>query len=248
MINIKTEKEIDLMKKGGKILSEVVSEAVRFAKPGISELELENFISNLILEKKGFPAFKRVRGYKFASCLSVNDEVVHGIPDNKILKQGDVLCIDCGVFFEGFNTDKSVTFTLGKVDKAIEKFLEVGRIALKKGVEKAMPGNRIGDISKVIQDTVESEGYSIVRDLVGHGIGRELHEAPEVPGFLSSSVEKTPLLKEGMTIAIEVIYNMGKKDVVYDSDGWTIKSKDGSISAVFEDTVAITKNNNLVLT
>jgi methionyl aminopeptidase len=251
MINIKTEKEIEIMKTGGKILSDVMWELVKNVKPGVSELEIDALAEKLIREKGGEPGFKRVDGYQYSVCMSTNDVVVHGIPTDYRFKEGDIVGIDCGVYYQGFHTDMSETGRVGKEIKndSIDEFLFVGRDALKKGIEQAIVGNRIGHISKVIQDSVEGKGYSIVRSLVGHGVGHELHEEPEVPGYLADPIEKTPVLKEGMVIAIEIIYNMGDSELVYaNKDGWTLKTKDGTLSGLFERTVAITRNGPLVLT
>lgn len=254
MIDLKTEKEIEIMQKGGKILAEVLFEVLTNAKPGVSELELDKLAEKLILEKGGQPGFKKVPGYKNTICVSTNEVVVHGIPTEYKLKKGDVLGIDCGVYLEGFHTDMSETIRISNQESEvkndeIDKFLETGKKALNLAVEKAKIGNRIGHISEIIQSVVEEAGYSVVRSLIGHGVGRQLHEEPEVPGYLSRKIDKTPLLTEGMTIAIEVIYNMGKKGVVLKgNDNWTIKTQDNSISGLFERTVAVTKNGPLVLT
>ena len=267
MINIKTKEEIEIMKHAGKILAEVLFEVLKNAKPGVTELELDGLAEKLILEKGAEPAFKRVEGYKHTICVSTNEVVVHGIPTDYKLKEGDILGIDCGVFYKGFNTDMAETLRVStqnsrqrrgspkaaklkaqNYDK-IDRFLEIGKKALKEGIKQAKEGNRVGNISKSIQDIVESEGYSVVRSLVGHGVGKELHEEPEVPGFLVGKIEDTPLLKQGMTIAVEVIYNMGKSELVYSNDdGWTISTKDGSMSGLFERTIAITGKEPLILT
>lgn len=253
MINIKTAKDIEKMKKGGKILAEVLNRILEEAKPGVSELYLEHLADKLISEKNAFPGFKKVDGYNFATCISTNDVIVHGIPKEYKLKEGDVFGVDCGVYFDGFFTDMSKTIRVRnfnsklKRDK-VDKFIETGEIALNKAIAQAKVGNRIGHISKTIQDIVEKNGYSVVRELIGHGVGKKLHEDPEVPGFLIGDISKTLLLKEGMTIAIEVIYNMGKKEIAYDKDGWTIKTKDGSISGLFEHTVLVTKNGPVTIT
>lgn len=261
MIEIKIPEEIEIMKKGGKILSEVLFEVLEHAKVGVSELELDQLAEKLILEKGGEPGFKKVEGYKHTICISTNDVVVHGIPTSYKLKEGDVVGIDCGVFYRGFHTDMAQTVkvksqkspsSVGRQVKSldeVDRFLEVGERAMWEGIKAAKLGNRVGDISKAIQDAVEGQGYSVVRSLIGHGVGRELHEDPEIPGFLDGPILKTPLLKVGMTIAVEVIYNMGKSDVAYSgSDGWTIKSKDGSLSGLFERTIAIAGNGPLMLT
>ncbi len=256
MIDIKTPEEIKVMQHGGKILSEVMWEVCRAAKPGVSELELDEMAEKLIRQKGGEPGFMKVPGYHHTICACTNDVVVHGIPTNYRLKEGDIIDIDMGVFYGGFHTDMCETVKIKsqnakiKNEIQIDDFLAAGKRALNAGIKQAKAGNRIGHISQVIQQIVEKENdYSVVRSLIGHGVGRELHEEPEVPGYLEGSIEKTQLLKPGMTIAIEVIYNMGKQAVVYlGTDEWTIVSKDGSLSAVFERSVAITEGEPLILT
>ena len=246
------------MEEGGKILSEVLWEVLDEIKPGVSEIELDRLAEDLIFKKGAYPAFKKVEGYSHATCISTNSVVVHGIPTDYRLKEGDIVGVDCGILYKGFNTDMSETIrvstnnrqqlTAKKEDK-IGKFLETGKKALTLAIKQAVVGNRIGHISKAIQDTVEEGGYSVVRSLIGHGIGRKLHEEPEIPGFLDKKIENTPRLSQNMTIAIEVIYNMGKPDVVYsEGDNWTIKTEEGSLSGLFERTVAITKNGPKILT
>lgn len=252
MINYKTPQEIEIMKTGGQILSEVLWKVMDELRPGVTELELDQLAEKLIRERGGEPGFQKVQGYKHTICVSTNDVVVHGIPGNYVFKEGDVVGIDCGVFYKGFHTDMSETKIVQnpnfKAEGEIKKFLEVGKHALNAGIKAAVAGNRIGHISKTIQDIVESSGYSIVRSLIGHGVGRELHEEPEVPGYLNGPIEKTPMLKEGMTIAVEVIYNMGDKEVVLDHDGWTIRTKDGKLAGLYERTIAITANGTQMLT
>ncbi len=254
MVKKKTKEEIAIMRQGGKILAETLWEVMRAIKPGISEIELDKLAEKIILQKGGQPGFKRVKGYRHTICVSTNDVVVHGIPTNYRFKEGDVVGIDCGVFYKGFNTDMAETIQVQsskfKVQsKETRKFLETGKRALEEAIKAAIIDNRIGHISKTIQDIVERQGgYSIVRTLVGHGVGKSLHEQPEVPGFLDVPISETPLLEEGLTIAIEVIYNMGSKEVVLNSDGWTIKTKDESTAGLFERTVAITKEGTLILT
>nr|MBI5455923.1 type I methionyl aminopeptidase [Candidatus Levybacteria bacterium] len=257
MINIKTQKEIEIMQKGGKILSDVMWLLAKEIKPGISELEIDSMAEDLIRERGGESGFKKVEDYKHTICISVNDIVVHGIPTAYKLKEGDVVGIDCGVFLEGFHTDMSETLRVSsqkskvksqKYDD-IDKFLKVGNRALNEGIKQVVVRNHVGDISKVIQDIVEVEnGYSVVRTLVGHGVGKDLHEEPEVPGFLRGKIENTPKLIEGMVIAVEVIYNMGKPELILADDGWTLKTKDKSLSGLFERTIAVTKNGPLILT
>lgn len=251
MIDRKTPEEIGKMKVGGKILSDVLWEVLLEVKPGISEIEIDRLAEKGILQRGGFPGFKKVKGYQHTVCISTNDVVVHGVPGPYKLKNGDIIGIDCGVFYEGFHTDMSETVVVGdEADTETKKFLENGKRALEEAIKVAIVGNHVGHISKTIQDIVEKEGgYSVVRSLIGHGVGKELHEEPEVPGFLVGKIEKTPKLLPGMTIAIEVIYNKGKSGVMRgNKDGWTISSADGSLSGVFERTVAITERGPLVLT
>ncbi|MEK7559093.1 MAG: type I methionyl aminopeptidase [Patescibacteria group bacterium] len=254
MINIKTKEEIKIMQEGGRILAKVLKELLGNIKPGVSELEIDKLAEKLILQNGAEPGFKKVAGYNFSICVSTNDVVVHGIPTDYKFKERDVIGIDCGVFYKGFHTDMAETILVSNsksqiTNPKVDKFLETGKRALNAGIKKAKAGNRVGDISKTIQGIVEGAGYSVVKSLVGHGVGRELHEEPEVPGYLAVKVEKTPKLTEGMTIAIEVIYNMGKDEVIYkDDDGWTISSGDGSLSGLFERSIAITENGPLVLT
>ena len=258
MIEIKKDKEVKIMREGGRILAEVLFKVLSHAKVGVSELELDKLAETLIREKGGEPGFKKVKGYRHAICVSTNNTVVHGVPTTYKLREGDIIGIDCGVYYKGFNTDMAETLRVksqisnlksqNKKDE-VDRFLEAGKKALEEAIRVAIIGNRVGNISKTIQGIVEGEGYSVVRSLVGHGVGRQLHEEPEVPGFLSTKIENTPPLQEGMTIAIEVIYNMGKPDVVYSNDdGWSIKTKDNSLSGLFERTLAITKRSPIVLT
>ena len=257
MIHIKTEEEIEIMRVGGKILAEVLFEVLKHAEVGVSELELDQLAEKLIREKGAEPGFKKVKGYHHAICVSANDIVVHGLPTNYKLKDRDIIGIDCGVYYKGYNTDMAQTLRVKTQNSKlktqnydeIDRFLETGKLALMEAIKAAEIGNRVGHISKTIQEIIEGAGYSVVRSLVGHGVGVSLHEEPEVPGFLRGKIENTPLLCEGMTIAIEAIYNMGKSDVIYsNNDGWTIKTKDGSLSGLFERTVAVTKDGPIILT
>lgn len=252
MIKIKTPQQVEIMQHGGKILSEVMWQLVKAAKPGVSEIELDRLAERLIKEKGGESGFKKVDNYNYSICVSVNDVCAHGIPTENKLKEGDVLGIDAGVYYKGFHTDMSETIRVRGSESSKDekdKFIEIGKKALNAAIKKAKVGSHIGDISKTIQQMVEKEaGYSVVRTLVGHGVGRELHEDPQVPGYLKGDIHLTPVLKEGMTIAIEVIYNMGEPDLVLDKDGWSLKTKDGSTSGLFERSVAITRKGPLVLT
>ncbi len=253
MINLKSKKELEWMKTGGHILAQVLTQVMDAIKPGVSELEIDKLAEKLILDKGGEPGFKKVKGYHHTICMSTNDVVVHGIPGSYKFKEGDVVGVDCGVFYKGFHTDMAETKLVQsprlKVQRPVVKFLEVGKFALVEGIKQAMIGNRVGHISKTIQDIVEKEaGYSVVRSLIGHGVGRDLHEDPEVPGYLNGKIEKTPVLTEGMTIAIEVIYSMGSNNLILDRDGWTIRTKNGKLAGLFERSVAITPDGPRVLT
>ncbi|HSW47889.1 MAG TPA: type I methionyl aminopeptidase, partial [Candidatus Saccharimonadales bacterium] len=194
MINIKSKKELELMKHGGHILAEVLFSVMDAIKPGVTELELDQLAEKLIIQKGGEPGFKRVDGYHHTICMSTNDAVVHGIPGSYVFKAGDIVGVDCGVFYKGFHTDMAETRRVSEprtknqeprtVSDGVDKFLEIGKYALEEGIKQAIVGNRVGHISKSIQDIVEREnGYSVVRSLIGHGVGRELHEEPEVPGY-----------------------------------------------------------------
>jgi methionyl aminopeptidase len=221
-------------------------------KPGVSELEIDALAEKLIKQKGGEPGFKKVEGYHHTICVSTNDVVVHGIPTAYRFVEGDVVGIDCGVYLDGFHTDMSETKIVGDqkdADPKVALFLSTGKKALHEAIQLAVPGNHIGHISEKIQEIVEGAGYSVVRELIGHGVGRELHEDPPVPGYKYKKIEKTPLLREGMVIAIEIIYNMGRKEVVFSGrDDWTIKTKDDSLSGLFERTVGITKDGFVLLT
>lgn len=254
---IKTKEEIKLIKEGGKILSGILVKLLKIVKPGVYTKEIDLFATELIKESGGFPSFKTVKGYKWSTCICVNDEVVHGIPDDR-LKDGDIVCIDVGLLYKGFHTDTAWTViardqeskrTRDQKDLEIEKFLRVGEETLYKAIAQAKTGNRIGHISKVIEEGVEGNGYFVVKSLVGHGVGKTLHESPQIPGFIDGKVENTMLIKPGMTLAIEVIYAQGTGEIEYkNDDGWTIVTKDGSLSAVFEHTVLVTDNKPLALT
>lgn len=243
------------MTHAGKILGETLTELVSWVKPGVTELEIDQKAEELIVKKGGEPGFKRVEDYHHTICISVNDVVVHGIPKRRKIHEGDVVGIDCGVYYNGYHTDMAETIVISdsklrtKQLVSIDRFLATGKKALIAGILAARGGNRVGDISSAIQSIVEANSYSVVRSLVGHGVGRELHEEPEIPGYLEGKIENTPLLVPGMTIAVEVIYNMGKPNVIYEgSDDWTISSEDGSLSGLFERTIQITDGAPIVLT
>jgi methionyl aminopeptidase len=250
MVDDKTRKKIEVMRRAGKMLGEVLAEVLSAVKPGVTESSLDSLAERLILEKGGEVGFKRVDGYQHTICVSTNDVVVHGIPKERVLNEGDIIGIDCGVYLEGYHTDMAETIVVGQTaDTSIKQFLSIGKKAMYEGIRQAKVGHRVGHISRAMQETMEGGGYSVVRSLVGHGVGKELHEDPEIPGYLEREMRKTPILEEGMTIAIEAIYNMGGQGVKYDgSDDWTIVSEDGTLAGLFERTILITETGPEIIT
>lgn len=242
-LTIKSESEIKIMAEGGRLLAEIRDKVARAVSPGITGLELDRQADKLISKAGGEASFKMVPGYRWATCININDVVVHGIPDGYKIKAGDKVGIDMGMYYRGFHTDTSITVG------GPEKFLEVGRLGLKRAIAQARSGKRVADVSAAMQKTVEEAGYNVVRALTGHGVGRELHEEPAIPCFVIDKYERSPKLVSGMVIAIEIMYNAGSSEVVYkNNDGWTIVTADGKISGLFEETVAITSHGPIVLT
>jgi methionyl aminopeptidase len=253
MIHFKTDEEIEIMKKGGVILSDTMDLVLAQVKPGVTLKQLDDLAYETITKRGGKPSFPTVAGYKWTICACVNDVVVHGIPNDYGIKENDVIGIDCGVLYEGFHTDSSWSVRAGNKNdesaRKIDEFLHTGENALSLAIDQVKIGNYIGDISAVIQKTVEAKGYSIVKNLIGHGVGKKLHEDPEVPGFVREIRTKTPPLQKGLVIAIEIIYAMGGGEVYYKgNDGWTIATRDGTISGLFEATVAISGHGCFLLT
>jgi methionyl aminopeptidase len=245
-LTIKTPEEVKVIAEGGHMLSEIREAIATAVRPGIKTIELEKIACDLIEKTGGQASFKMVSGYYHATCLNINDVVVHGIPGEYRICEGDKVGIDVGLFYKGFHTDTSTTVMENHKNT---NFLETGKLALKKAIMEAKPGKRVADISRAMQETVEAAGYSAVTALTGHGIGRNLHEEPAIPCFVVGKYEFSPLLTEGMTIAIEVMYNEGVSDVVYkNDDGWTIATADGKISGLFEQTVAVTNSGPVILT
>lgn len=253
-IRLKSEEEIQIMAAGGRILKIVVDDLMEFAQEGVSLLEIDKRAELGITKLGGAPSFKRVKDYSWTTCLGVNDIVVHGVPTDYRLKKGDEIGIDCGVYYEGFHTDASWSKVLPDPQndqkvKQITAFLSSGEKAMAEALEVVKQGNRIGHISQAIQKRIEGDGFSIVPSLTGHGVGRDLHEAPEIPGFLRTDISRTPEIVPGMVLAVEIIYNMGKPEIVYKGDdGWTIATQDGKISGLFEKTVAVGRDGVFVLT
>jgi methionyl aminopeptidase len=245
-IYVKTASEIQAIRESGLILSKLHGELSKRVQAGVKTLELDAFAEEYILSHGAKPSFKGYRNFPATLCISVNSVVVHGIPNHYTLKDGDIISIDCGVFYNGFHSDSAYTYKVGKVNAEVQKLLDETYTSLIKGIARCKAGNRVGDISAEIQRYSESFGYGIVRELVGHGVGRNLHEAPEVPNF--GKPGKGPKLMEGMVIAIEPMVTMGKRAVKQEKDGWTIKTVDGLPAAHFEHTVAIVDGKPEALT
>jgi methionyl aminopeptidase len=246
MSNLRNAYELKLMRESGKISALALKRALESAKLGVKEIEVDKEAEKAIYKAGGDLSYKTVPGYDFATCVTVNEQVVHGIPTDREIEEGDLVSVDLAASYKGWHTDTAWTVMVGKGDAEKKKFLQTGEDALWKGVKQAVAGNRIGDIGAAIQSRVEGAGYSVVKSLVGHGVGRELHEDPEVPGYGKKGTGV--LLKEGMTLAIEVIYNQGSEDVILGSDGWTFLTADGSLAALFEMTVVVGKEKAEVLT
>jgi methionyl aminopeptidase len=236
------------MRAGGQILSEIMFAAINFVSPNQSLQEINRFIEKAISAKKVSPSFKTVRDYCWASCLNLNEGVVHGIPHPDIkVKAGDYLSIDIGVFHQGYHTDMAYTLKVAG-SGSTDKFLSTGKEALNKAIGVVRAGARVGSISQQIQQTIQRAGYTCVESLTGHGVGETLHQEPFIPSVLNSPLEETPLIATGQALAIEVIYTQGKDDLVTDVDGWTIRTRDGKISALFEKTVFVDDYQAEVLT
>ena len=246
-IRLKSSAEIEVMRRNGVIVAEVLRVLQENVRPGSTTMDLERIAEEEIQKRRALPAFKGYKGYPFCLCTSLNSEVVHGMPSvKKVLKEGDIISIDCGVFFEGFYGDSAVTVPVGNISDGAGRLIDATAASLEKAIEQAREGNRLYDISHAIQQFVEAQGYSVVREFVGHGIGRELHEPPQVPNF--GLPGKGVRLKAGMVLAIEPMINMGDSPVRVLDDGWTAVTADGKLSAHFEHTVAITPGGPYVLT
>ncbi|NLJ60792.1 MAG: type I methionyl aminopeptidase [Firmicutes bacterium] len=247
MVICKSPEEIDIMKRSGAILAELLRELGRFMKPGITTLDIDKFAEEFIVGHGANPSFKGLYGFPASACVSVNEEVVHGIPGNRKLVEGDVVSIDVGAEVEGFHCDSAMTFPVGTVSGEALKLMRTTEESLYRGIEQARIGMRIADISRAIQSYVESQGFSIIRALSGHGVGRKLHEEPAIPNFVIRG-EPGPVLADGMTLAIEPMVNAGGPDVKTLGDNWTVVTCDGSLSAHFEHTVAVTREGPVILT
>jgi methionyl aminopeptidase len=246
MLYFKTDEEVGLLKESNLLVSKTLAEIARYIKPGVTTIYLDSIAEKFILDHSAIPAFKGYAGFPKTLCTSVNDQVVHGIPSDYQLKEGDIISIDCGVILNGWYGDSAYTFAVGKISEETRRLLKFTKASLEEGVKAAVEGNRVGDISYAIQTKAESGGYSVVRELVGHGIGKKLHEAPEVPNFGKKGTG--PKMEKGLVICIEPMINLGNKETIQMKDGWTIKTADGRPSAHFEYAVAVNKGKADVLT
>lgn len=246
-IEIKTAGEIEKMRIAGRVVGEVLEKLAGIIKPGVTTKEIDVFAEDYIRSLNMVPAFLGYNDFPATACISINNEVVHGIPnDSCVLRSGDIVSVDMGVIYEGYYGDAAKTYAVGSISDTAAKLMEITELSLQKGIEQALPGNRLGDVSFAVQKTAEEAGFSVVRDLVGHGIGRALHEEPPVPNYgkANTGVKLLP----GMALAIEPMINVGGYEVNVLDDGWTVVTRDDSLSAHFEHTVIITENGNEILT
>ncbi len=246
MLYLKTDEEVGLLKESNLLVSRTLAEIARYIEPGVTTLYLDKIAEEFIRDNGAVPAFLGYGGFPKTLCTSVNDEVVHGIPSGYELRDGDIISVDCGVILNEWYGDSAYTFAVGEINDGVKQLLEFTRAALHEGVKAAVSGNRIGDISSAVQTKAESGGFSVVRELVGHGIGKKLHEPPEVPNFGRKG--SGPKMEKGLVICIEPMINMGAKETVQMMDGWTVKTADGKPSAHFEYAVAVNKGKADVLT
>lgn len=244
-IRLKSEAEIALMRESSLIVGKTLGEVAKFLRPGVTGLEVNQLADTVIRDHGGIPSFKNYNGFPYSVCFSVNEQVVHGFPGNTKLKEGDIVTVDIGVYKNGFHGDYAYTFALGEIPEPVKKLLEVTKQSLYLGMEQAVEGKRIGDIGAAIQQYCESHGFGVVRELVGHGVGADLHEEPNVPNYGKRG--NGPALLAGMTLAIEPMINLGVKNVKTLRDGWTVVTKDGKPSAHFEHNVVVRKDKPEVL-
>jgi methionyl aminopeptidase len=246
MIIYKSDEEVELIRQSCILVNEAIAMVASSIKPGISTLELNNMADQFIRDHGGVPNFKNYHGFPFACCMSVNDAVVHGFPTEDALKEGDVVSVDCGALLKKYHGDSAYTFAIGEISGEVKQLLRVTKDSLYKGIEKAVVGNRIGDISYAVQSYTEGKfGYGVVRELVGHGLGRELHEDPQVPNYGKRG--SGTKMRNGLVIAIEPMINLGGKEVYNDKDGWTVRTADGKPAAHYEHTVCVRKNKADIL-
>ena len=245
MIYLKTEEEIELMRACNILAAKTLGELAKWIEPGVTTGKLNQLADTFIRDHSGVPGFLNYKGFPKSICTSVNEQVVHGIPNDNPLKEGDIVSVDCGILLNGFYGDSAYTFEIGKVTSEIKKLLEITKEALYKGIAEAIEGKRVGDIGYAIQTHCEKEGYSVVRELVGHGVGRQLHEDPSIPNYGRRGYGSK--LRKGMVIAIEPMINLGNKDVLQEQDGWTVRTADKSVSAHYEHSVVVGKKEAEIL-
>ena len=245
MIYLKTEEEIELLRENNLLVSATLAEVGKHIQPGVTTLELDRIAEEFIRSHGAVPGFLGYGGFPNTLCVSVNENVVHGIPSNYALREGDIVSVDCGTILKGFYGDSAYTFAVGEIAPEVEQLLRVTKESLIKGVEQAVAGNRVGDISAAVQDYAESFGYGVVREMVGHGVGHEMHEDPQVPNYGRRGSGKK--LQENLVIAIEPMINMGHRHIVIERDGWTTRTADRKPSAHFEHTVAVRKGKADIL-
>ncbi len=246
MINTKTPRELEIMREAGKIVALTHQELKRYIQPGVTTRELDEIADQFIRSKDAIPSFKGYNGFRGSICASVNEELVHGIPGDRVLNEGDIISIDIGAKYQGYHGDSAWTYPVGTIDENTQELLEVTETSLFKGLAEAKPGERLSNISHAIQKHAEAHGFSIVREYVGHGVGRELHEDPQVPHY--GPPNKGPRLKPGMVLAIEPMVNAGDRYVKTLADRWTVVTQDGKMCAHFEHTIAITEEGYEILT
>jgi methionyl aminopeptidase len=246
MIYYKNAEQIEIMRHSALLVSSTLAEAAKILKPGLKTIDIDGYIGTIIKDHDAMPSFLNFHGYPFNSCISVNDVVVHGFPNDKELQEGDIVSIDIGVYKNGYHGDHAYTFMIGKPADDVIKLVKITKESLYKGIEKAVAGNRIGDIAFAIQEHTEKKnGYGVVRELVGHGLGKSMHEDPQVPNYGKRG--SGAVLKEGLVLAIEPMINMGKKEVYTEDDGWTVRTKDGKPSVHFEHDVCVMKGKADIL-
>ena len=249
MISLKSARELALMREAGRIVAQVLNRIREETVPGVTTLDLEAIADEIIVGEHGaIPSFKGYRGFPGMVCSSVNEEIVHGIPGKRVLHEGDIVSVDVGVIYEGYHGDAAITVAVGEVDAESQRLLEVTAESLRIGIEAAVPGNRTSDISKAIQSYVEDQGYSVVREYTGHGIGRNMHEDPQIPNYYEPRMGGRVRLRPGMTFALEPMVNVGDWRTSVLDDDWTVVTADGKRSAHFEHTVAVTENGPEILT
>jgi methionyl aminopeptidase len=246
MVVRKSRGEIARMRQAGLIVAETLRDLRRMVEPGITTKELDEYAESRIRKSGAYPTFKGYRGFPSSICASVNDEVVHGIPSNRKLRDGDIIKIDCGATLNNYVGDAAITIPVGLISTEVNRLLQITRESLFRALEKMMPGNRLYDISYAVQEFVEENGFSVVREFCGHGIGQKMHEDPQVPNYGRPGTG--PTLKPGWVLAIEPMVNLGRHDVKMESDGWTVKTQDGLPSSHFEHTIAVTEDGPMVMT